>query len=232
MFGKNKKAKVKKPFYRRWWFVGMAIILGVAMISNGNENSSQDNLDEPVRIVSGEVKSSEEIVVTNDDELVGYNVVSIENLSFSGAKRYVYNVVVNEEATVGQLRSVAQAITQQAKENIEFNAISIAFYDHKEYIGYGYTLGSVTYAPYGNWGDANTVKTGKYDTMQFNYTLTEKDWSKQLTQEEVNVFVAWKKLYHEYEESLTGLEMVDEEKIDSPFSQHLSFTFPLQKKLV
>lgn len=120
-----------------------------------------------------------------------YEVVKKEDLSNLNAKRYNYHIVIDDKLNVEKLKEISKQIIEVAKAEESFNAIVIGFYDYEEYIGAGYPLGKVEYAPDGDWGRANTVKAGEYDKMDYNFELKEKDWDKQLTKEEVEIYKAW-----------------------------------------
>jgi len=126
---------------------------------------------------------------------LNYEIISLKDISIAGAKRYVYNVWVSGQPTVSQLKDIANKVIEKAKRK-PFNAVSVAFYDYPEYVTHGYTLGQVVFAPNGKWEEANNVKTAEYKKMSCSYILKEKDWSKQPTKEEANIFLEYKNLYY------------------------------------
>lgn len=129
---------------------------------------------------------------------IGYRIVQKDNMSFKEMnkeiKRYTWHIVVNGKVTKEYLENISKEIIEIAKKDSPFNAMVIGFYDYEEYIGYGYTLGKTTYAPYGDLAKANTVTTGEYEKMDYNFELREKDWSKQLSADEIKVYKAWQDL--------------------------------------
>lgn len=127
---------------------------------------------------------------------IDYEIINKNDHSMPKAKRYSLDVVVKEKVTEEELKNLAEKIVEDMKKEDKFNAISLGFYDYKEYVGIGYTLGGVDYAPNGKWGDAGTVSTGQYNKMEYNYNVQEKDWDKQLTKEEVLIFKEAHDNYH------------------------------------
>lgn len=185
------------------------IILIISLILTisacGGEKVSQD-----------EVKQEDSISTDIEYEVVEKNEFHIPN-----AKRYSWEVVVKEKVNAEQLEELSKEIIEIAKKETKFNSISVGFYDREEYIGTGFTLGKVEYAPEGDWGKANTVKTGEYDKMDYNYSLMEKDWDKQLVKEEVKIYKAWKDLY---EEKDTGSDLPDEDEINEEIASQFNIS--------
>lgn len=162
---------------------------------------------------------------------VAYHVETKEDFPYANAKRFNWNVVVEEPATSEQLKAVAQNAVERAKAEVKFNAIDILMYDYAEFVGYsGYTLGRATFAPGGDWSQADSVDAGDYDKMSFSWDLREKDWSKQLTPQEVEVWAAWQeaiaKVWASYTEAeLADIEtMPDEKKITNQIAEEFGMS--------
>jgi len=130
---------------------------------------------------------------TQENNGIGYTIVDDELNLYDDVFRYNYHVVVKGEPGIKELKKVAQKVTEKAKDDKNFNALRISFYDRKEYVGHGITLGNVTFALNGEWGAAQNVVSGDYKVMEFKYNLLEKDWSKKLTDQEVEVWSYYKK---------------------------------------
>ena len=170
-----------------------------------------------------------------------YEVVQKEDISFSNVKRFEWHIVVKEPVSIKQLEELSKQIVEEAKEEEEFNALSIGFYDYPEYVGYGYTLGKTEYAPEGDWSKADTVQTGEYDKMDYKFDLMEKDWSKQLTQDEVTIFSEWNKLYqskvteaalpieNEIDEEIAKSFNIDSSKVTEALLKQVNWTFLNEK---
>ena len=118
------KDNVKKPFYKRWWFILLVVIVATGVI-----------------IPAGD----------SETDVVDYRVAQKDDVSFENVKRYCWQIVVNEQVNVEQLKEIAKQVVEKAKGDKDFNALSIGFYDYEEFIGHGYVLGSVNYAPEGDW---------------------------------------------------------------------------------
>lgn len=125
---------------------------------------------------------------------IDYEIISKDDFSVGGAVRLSIDVVVSQEVSGEELELISKEVVSEVKKDIALNAISINFYDHKEYAGHGYTLGQAIYAPNGKWEDANTTSAGNYRYMDYDFKFRSKDWSNRLTKEEVNIFKGWKDL--------------------------------------
>ena len=134
-------------------------------------------------------------------ELPSYDIPHTEKLSFD---RLALQVVVKDPATVEQLKSISAKIVEDTKKAVAFRAITIFFNDYPEYIGTGAALGIVTYGPNGNIAADQSVKPGDYAKMSFSYDLKEKDWSKRLTPEEVQIWASWQNYYQERRKANDG----------------------------
>lgn len=82
-------------------------------------------------------------------------------------------------------------LIEEAMLEKPFNAFAIYFYDYPEYVNRGTTLGTAVFAPGRDWTRANEVNPGDYYLMDYGWNMKEKNWSMQLTQEEVEVWNAW-----------------------------------------
>ncbi|OCL28631.1 hypothetical protein U472_00295 [Orenia metallireducens] len=175
----------------------------------------------------GSFFSNDVIKVTADEkELVkdiSYSINGIGDYSFSTAKRYSVDVVVNEPVGSKELETISKIVAQKVKEEHDFNALIIGFYDYPEYINNGYTLGKATLAPEGDWSKADTVDTGQYNKMKFNYEFRDKDWANQLTKQEVRVWSAWKRLYKKVAENDIS-KIPDENEITNTIAERFNTT--------
>lgn len=129
----------------------------------------------------------------NQDQIKGiiYYIEKVQDVSYGSVKRYDLRVVVSQKVDLKQLETISKVIIRDFKKKKSFNAISVGFYDYKEYLNDAYTLGYTEYAPKGDWSKANTIKTGNYSSMKYNFQLKNKDWNKRLTQDEVKIYDAW-----------------------------------------
>lgn len=167
--------------------IGLIVFIVLGVIASGL--SEMDFFKEGNKTMS---QKSEEKV-----RIVDHEIVNKDSYPTGNAIRYSLDVVVDEKATEKELKALGEKIVEDMKKEEPFNAISIGFYDYGEFIGTGYTLGKIDYAPNGKWGDASTVSTGAYKKMKYTYSTQEKDWNNQLTQQEAEIYKAWKDLYQE-----------------------------------
>lgn len=132
-------------------------------------------------------------------EIPEYSIINYEDISVARAKRYILAIHVPGQPTMDDLKLIAQKAACEFAKDSNFNSLTMWFYDYAEYYKRsGFPLGEVTYAPKGDIAEAMNIQAGEYDKMSFNYEkLKEKDWSKQLTPEEVEV---WKVFYDDMKE--------------------------------
>lgn len=223
---------MKKSILKKWWFWVIVVMVIGALGSAIRDDDTDDinSLSSPkgsvteklTEIPSETVKPTE--APSETVELVSYEIIEKGDVSYGNVKRYDWLVVITEQVTKKQLEAVAIQITEQAMNEIKFNALSIGFYDYEEYIAQGaYTLGSVVFAPQGDWGKADTVNSGEFDKMLYNMeALRDKNWDMQLTQEEVKLYKAWYDLL-----DLKG-DTVEESEIDEEIAKQ----FEMEKEEV
>lgn len=186
----------------------LVAILSITLIGCGNNEENEVAMKEQ-----------------EDQSKTNYSVAEEEDISTISAKRYKWHVVVEEDLSKEELENLAKDIVEEAKEGKKFNAITIGFYDYEEYIGTGYTLGMVEYAPGGKWSEADTVDAGDYDKMDYDFDLREKDWDKRLTKEEVDIYTEWQNLYNS---QVTTDDLPDEDEV----SQDIAIKFDITKEEV
>lgn len=150
------------------------------------------------------------------DKVVDYDIYSISEDNIGNAKRYSYKVIINEKAEVEELKETSKRIIQIAKQKKEFNGFNIFLYDYKEYADGIFTLGRVRYVPDGDWGKAGEVQPGDYEKLDYSWILLEKNWDKQLTPKEVEI---WKR----YDDLLWSTEL-SEEKIAQQVAEKFNIT--------
>ncbi len=216
--------------YKRLLIIFMLCILSLSFIGCGSNESEEENITEKEESIS---EKEEEVVY-----LPSYTIVSKDDVSTGIADRYSWRVAVHEEVTIEDLKSLSKKLVEVAKEEHDFNAIIIGYFDYEEYAEYSaYTLGKSEYAPDGEWAKAGDVKAGDYNKMEFNHELYNKDWSKQLTEDEVQVYEAWNSLYYEEEtpENLPEDEIISNktaekfditsEEVEEILNKQMSWTF-------
>jgi hypothetical protein len=163
-------------------FIGIIIIgfaTGILTVDSG------ENEKDKIQPATAESNQS--------SQKLNYTIIDDELNLYDDVFRYNYHVVVEGEPGVKELKNIAQKVAEKAKDDKEFNALRISFYDRKEYVGHGITLGNATFALNGDWGEAQNVVRGDYDVMEFKYNLLEKNWDKKLTDQEVEIWSYYKK---------------------------------------
>ncbi|NLO21712.1 MAG: hypothetical protein GX119_06885 [Syntrophomonadaceae bacterium] len=140
-----------------------------------------------------------------------YSLELVEDSSTADAIIYTWQVVIEEPVRTKDLRYLAEKMIHEAQAGPSFNGLEILIYDYPEYIGYGYTIARIIFAPQGNISQANTVKAGDYKQMSIQWDLRQKIWEKRLGREQVLVWKAWQDYYRE--ESRGG-KIADKSSID------------------
>lgn len=169
----------------------------------------------------GKSANKKVIIDLNDENILDYKIVEITTDNLRNAqghdyKRYIYRVAINEKAEIKDLKETSKYIVERAKIEKEFNGITLFLYDYEEFADGSYTLGSVTYAPEGEWGNAGTVKPGNYEELEYDWELMKKDWGKQLSPKEVKI---WKR--HDY---LLWNTSMSEERIAKKVAEEFNIT--------
>lgn len=231
---KNRKWFKKKRFILPITFIVLFIgllILGsqvteeeLAEINKQDQIRQEEKKKEPA--ATPEEPKKEE--PKKEVEEIIYQIIQKDDISVARATRYRLYVEVTGEPTKKDLENIAEDIVKKAKKDKKdkFNSLSIGFYDQKEQIGYGDTLGSTLYAPYGEIGKALDVKPGDYKNMEFKHNLREKDWTLKLTKEEVRIYKEWNDLIQKkYEENKDNLEYTpDEDEVTKELATELKIT--------
>lgn len=151
-----------------------------------------------------------------DYEIVDINIDNLRTTQGYDYKRYNYRGVINEKAEIEELKATSKYIIEKAKKEKEFNGITLFLYDYEEFVESSYTLGRVKYVPEGKWSKANTVEPGNYEELEYNWELMKKDWSKQLTAKEAEI---WKR-----HDDLLWTTEKSEEKIDKQVADEFNIT--------
>jgi len=159
-----------------------------------------------INLISFLLKDDKSSTNIKSTSIPDYQIVQIEDVSFGNTKRYSVNVIT-KTLDYEAIKQVGIAVVEKYKQEKSFNAISVFINDHVEFVGHGYSLGRVIYAPNGEWGKAMEVNTGEYSKMQYQFDIKNKQSENQLTDEEANIIKQWNdtqaKLNHPLDEQLT-----------------------------
>jgi hypothetical protein len=123
-----------------------------------------------------------------------YKIVEIDDTSIGGAKRFGLQVVT-KTLDKEEIKQVGISAIEQFKRKTEFNAVMVFIYHHEGFIGDGYTLGRVIYAPWGDFARSMEVRTGDYSNMQFQFDIRETNPEYQLTDFETDIILQWNNVY-------------------------------------
>lgn len=136
---------------------------------------------------------------------IRYERIDVYKVNAGPIIRFVYEALIEEETSKSELIRISERIVEEMiEERRGFQALAIHYYTHKELLGHPPALGIYTYAPYGDWSNAGI---GKSDFSNFEGNasqLIEKDWAKQPSKEEVEMF----QLYSKYEHVDDGIKEV------------------------
>lgn len=167
----------------------IAIIGVVYTCISGDENP--DLSPSPIQNPSTAIVNED---VGENIQLPEYQIIEVGDVSFGNIKRYSLSVIT-EPADKQTIKRIAATIIEDLKIQKPFNSIYIYFNDQIEYIGQGYSLARVLYAPDGEWEKAMNVRTGDYSTMKFAYDIKEKDIGELPTDEEAKLYKYWNDVY-------------------------------------
>ncbi|MCB2357116.1 hypothetical protein [Clostridium estertheticum] len=202
---------------------GIVIFVLILMIPNNAQTPTKIQASTPTAV---ETPTPTPLQAESLIQDIKYSVENSEDTSLGKIKRYIISVVVTQEVNVEQLKEIAKKVVEENKEKNKFNAITIGFYDYKEYLSNGYTLGKVTFAPDGDFGKAANVSTGDYSSMNYTFELVNKDWSKRLTKNEVSI---WKQFNDEFMKETKKL--VEKNSLDIPDENKISEMIGKQNNL-
>ena len=152
-------------------------------------------------------------IEVNEELVVDYTIIEEHDENFD---RYSYVVLINEEASIEELKETTKKIANQAADDKTpegYAGLSISFHDRIEYTsgwGYANTLGTARFIPERGWGAADSIEPGEYDKLEFDFEeLREKNWEEQPTQKEAEIYSQWDYVFWE----LYDHHQDDEQKI-------------------
>ncbi|MDI9433081.1 MAG: hypothetical protein QM570_15300 [Planctomycetota bacterium] len=122
----------------------------------GEEHSGQIRSDEG--LLDARVSDS----VTSTAPVLVYDIIRIEDVSFANVKRYSVRVRVEKVLSRDELDVLSMRIIEDLRMTRAHNAIAIFFYLPDSDPKGLYTAGKAEWAPFGDWGNADQVRTGDY----------------------------------------------------------------------
>ena len=138
-----------------------------------------------------------------------YQIFDLEDVSFGNTVRYVAHVAVEGTPDIDQLAELAVLIEETIRAEHLYQALSVGFYDYPDYFGFGFVMGRVEFAPFGDWGRADEVELGDYSSFEAKSFLREKDWRQQPTQMEVTIWRKWEDVIIELDPDLTRDDVLE-----------------------
>lgn len=174
------------------WAVMVAVFLVTGFAIGGISRCTESKIaSERAEDASNQVAQPQEA----PEALPAFKVAKVEDVAVGATPRFEYRVVVSGRPTPQQLTRVAEAVFRKAQADQPFSALRIGFYDYSEYADREFTLGVVDYALDGDWAKAASLQPGDYESMEPKADLPTKDWSKQLSADEVKVWAVWRAEY-------------------------------------
>jgi len=161
--------------------VGLAVgYFGSAYLGSAQQSSSEPK--KPVETTSGIGPSSTDTLPTTERQepvlVPPFQLEGTRDASFADCVRIVADVLLQETGrlTDEQLVEIARQAVGSITELQSVNAIGVLFWYSKDAIGQEAAVASVDWAPYGQWGKANTVPTGSYSnhSYQVAYNTTQR----------------------------------------------------------
>lgn len=158
---------------KRFWTLLLIFILSLSLVACGSDDKKkQVDPDAPA-------------------EKVEYFIRRVDDDKKDNQRFYAYNVLINEEASKASLKEVALEITKIAEKETPFDHLSIRFYDGPQYIDSNsniYNLGFVDATrkeiPVKGEDGAEDTSTSH---VEFSFHIKEKDWTKQISKEEMDI---------------------------------------------
>jgi len=91
---KDNESKIKKPFYKRWWFVGFVVLIIIGAIVGGGEDKTTEN---PQESASSAVKEKQDATEPKQEENVQ---VKREDMSLDQYLEYKVKEVIGEKTNM------------------------------------------------------------------------------------------------------------------------------------
>ena len=143
----------------------------------------------------------EKIINNKKTSNINYKVIEKIDFSKGDTIKYIVDVVIYDKATSEDLELVSKIIVEKIKNEGDFNALAIFYYDEKDYIPYNLnTLGTITYAPSGDWDKAAIISSGDYTTMEYRFNLKNKDWEQKPEKKDIEIHTFYNETYNSLEE--------------------------------
>lgn len=91
---KDNESKVKKPFYKRWWFIGIVLLTIIGAIGSGGEDATTE---QPQESASSAVEEKQDTVEPKQEEKVE---VKREDMNLDQYLEHMVKEVIGEETNM------------------------------------------------------------------------------------------------------------------------------------
>ncbi|OJF74479.1 hypothetical protein BOQ55_05555 [Lacticaseibacillus casei] len=125
-----KRNSMKKPIYKRWWAITIAVIMGISIVGGlsgawGNDDSSSATTSKSSSAISSKVKSKKASLLTNASESKKkVALASSKSVAESESKSLASAQSTNENNNYNNFLTAVSGIPQQTQ-----NVITVATYD-------------------------------------------------------------------------------------------------------
>lgn len=140
----------------------------------------------------------------------------IEDISFGNVRRFSLYVTAPFPISTEEIKTICEGVVENFKQQQNFNAVTV-FVSDTALPAFGFTLASCTFAPNGEWADADTVSAGDYSNHSFSYIFQPKvedsnsALSERPTAEEFTICSEWAETDQELIDS--GVDAIDSEDL-------------------
>ena len=146
--------------------IAISLLILLAAVACGSEAPGPVATTEPTATVASSLPGKTP-VPSPTAELPAYTITEVDDVSFGSTRRLSYKVKTVAALSDAQIKEVAESIIDaRHRQDDLVNALSFMFY----FPGNQRPVPNIVlnWAPGGDWGKANTVKSGEYKTFAFD----------------------------------------------------------------
>lgn len=125
-----------------------------------------------------------------------HEVVAVERQQRAGRVRVSAYVVVSERPSRDELEHLAQDLATEFRDDEGYAVLWLGFYDRRQHVDNrdSAPLGHWMDAPHGRWGTSIGSDAGDYSRYKASSYLRDKDWPRQPSDRDVELWTRWKGL--------------------------------------
>ena len=162
--GNTKKGKRKVCYIILGVILGIMLILFIPLLLTLGGGDSSNVPNAPVEPIVYEV------------EPVAYEIVGMDDISYSVNNRWSYRVVVSPEIKENQVEpTVAEIISFLTSQNEEIDEINLFLYSDREIVMGFYDVAVAEWSPNGEWGSVTSEIAENNDRSNYRITVQVKD---------------------------------------------------------